>query len=137
MSILKIGNKKIGKDFPPVVIAELGINHNGNLDSAISIVDSAIKAGVDIIKHQTHVVEDEMSREAKKIIPANSNKSIYEIIQSCAMSEKNEKKLMNYIKSKKKFLLVLHFQELQQIDWENLIFQHSKLDLENVIIIFL
>jgi len=109
MSILKIGNKKIGKDFPPVVIAELGINHNGNLDSAISIVDSAIKAGVDIIKHQTHVVEDEMSREAKKIIPANSNKSIYEIIQSCAMSEKNEKKLMNYIKSKKKIFISTPF----------------------------
>ena len=109
MSILKIGDKKIGKDFPPVVIAELGINHNGNLDSAISIVDSAIKAGVDIIKHQTHVVEDEMSREAKKIIPANSNKSIYEIIQSCAMSEKNEKKLMNYIKSKKKIFISTPF----------------------------
>jgi len=88
-----INDNEIGDNSPVFIIAEIGINHNGNLDSAISIVDSAIKAGVDIIKHQTHVVEDEMSREAKKIIPANSNKSIYEIIQSCAMSEKNEKKL--------------------------------------------
>jgi N-acetylneuraminate synthase len=57
----EIGKIKIGDNFPPIVIVELGINHNGYLDIAIDIVDEAIKAGAEIIKHQTHVVNDEMS----------------------------------------------------------------------------
>ena len=36
----KIGTRTIGDDEPPVVIAELGINHNGSLDKAISIAES-------------------------------------------------------------------------------------------------
>ena len=47
----------------------MGINHNGDLDQAIDIADKAIQSGAEIIKHQTHVVEDEMSIEAKKIVP--------------------------------------------------------------------
>ncbi len=102
MNSFKIGNIKVGENYPPLVIVELGINHNGNLDFAIDIADSAIKAGAQIIKHQTHVVDDEMSEEAKKVIPGNSKKNIYEIIKNCALSEKNEKKLMDYIVSRKK-----------------------------------
>mgnify|MGYP000990018986 CR=1 FL=1 len=63
----RIGNLKIGDNSPPVIISELGINHNGNLDIAIAIADSAIKSGAQIIKHQTHIPDDEMSIEAKKI----------------------------------------------------------------------
>ena len=100
----KIGNVIIGNNKPPVVIAEIGINHNGSLDQAINIADKAISSGAEIIKHQTHVVEDEMSEEAKKIIPGNSSKSIYQIIKKCALNEIDEKKLMNYIKQKKKYL---------------------------------
>ena len=58
----------------------MGINHNGSLDVAKKMVDSAVPSGIEIIKHQTHIVEDEMSKEAKKVIPGNSDKSIYEII---------------------------------------------------------
>ena len=107
--IFKIGNINIGSDYPPLIIAEIGINHNGNLDSAIQIADSAIKSGAQILKHQTHIPDDEMSIEAKKAIPGNSNKSIYNIISSCALSEEKEKKLMNYIKSKKKIFISTPF----------------------------
>lgn len=48
------------------MIVEIGINHEGNLKTAFKMVDSAYKAGAEVIKHQTHVVEDEMSKEAKK-----------------------------------------------------------------------
>ena len=40
-----------------------------------------------MIKHQTHVVEDEMSEEAKKVIPGNAKISIYNIIKKCALNE--------------------------------------------------
>jgi len=98
----KINNRIISENHEPLIIAEIGINHNGNLDSAISIVDSAIKAGAEIIKHQTHVVDDEMANAAKKVIPGNSKKSIYQIVDEVALSENDEKKLMNYIVNKKK-----------------------------------
>ena len=81
MKQFKIGNIKIGDNLPPVIIVELGINHNGNLDVAIDIVDQAIGAGAQIIKHQTHIINDEMSEEAKKITPPNSNKNIIDIIK--------------------------------------------------------
>ena len=66
LNFIKIGNRKIGPNFRPLVIFELGINHNGSLKLAKKIVDDAIKAGAEIIKHQTHIPEDEMSLEAKK-----------------------------------------------------------------------
>ena len=109
MKSFKIGNVTVGDNYPPVIIVELGINHNGNLDMAIEMVDKAIDAGATIIKHQTHIVEDEMSYEAKKIIPANSNKTIFDIIKKCALIEKDEKKLMNHIKSRKKIFISTPF----------------------------
>ena len=75
-----IANRKVGKSEVPLVIAELGINHGGCIKTAFKMVDSAASAGVEIIKHQTHVVEDEMSSKAKKVIPGNADISIYEIM---------------------------------------------------------
>ena len=79
LNFIKIGSRKIGVNFKPLVIFELGINHNGSLKLAKKIVDSAIKAGAEIIKHQTHIPEDEMSLEAKKIVPINANKNIFDL----------------------------------------------------------
>ena len=66
---LKIANRLIGPNYEPLVIAELGINHGGSLDVAIAMVDEAKRVGVEVIKHQTHIPEDEMSSAAKHIIP--------------------------------------------------------------------
>ena len=97
MPEFKIMDRWIGDNHPPVVIVELGINHEGSLDTAIEMVDAAIHSGAEIIKHQTHIAEDEMSIEAKSIIPSNADVSIYEIIERCALSESDEFKLMTYI----------------------------------------
>ena len=97
---MKIENRNIGLDHPPLVIAEIGINHEGSLETAFELVDAAISSGAEVIKHQTHVVEDEMVPAAKEIIPGNADISIYEIIERCALSEEDEIKLKNYIESK-------------------------------------
>ena len=97
---ITIGNRKIGLNYDPVVIAEIGINHEGSLDTAFEMVDSAWKAGAEIVKHQTHIVEDEMSKEAKNVIPGNASISIYEIMERCALNEEDEIKLKDYIESK-------------------------------------
>tara|TARA_Y100000768_G_C23940195_1_gene664717 strand:- start:372 stop:1421 length:1050 start_codon:yes stop_codon:yes gene_type:complete len=97
---IKIKNRLIGENFEPLIIAELGINHNGSLIQAKKLVDAAHKSGAEIVKHQTHVVEDEMTEEAKKIIPEHTKENIYEIIKNCSLSEKDEFELMNYVKRK-------------------------------------
>ena len=95
-----IGDVFIGSNHPPVVVAEIGINHNGSLIEAKKIANLAITSGAKIIKHQTHIVEDEMSSEAKDIIPGNADISIYEIMKNCALSKEDEYSLMKYIQSK-------------------------------------
>jgi sialic acid synthase SpsE len=99
-STLYIAGRKVGPGLPPLVIVEIGINHEGSLETAYELVDAAHSSGAEIIKHQTHVVEDEMSGEAKKVIPGNADVSIYEIMERCALNEEDETKLKEYVESK-------------------------------------
>ena len=97
---ITIANRNIGLDFPPLVIAEIGINHEGSLEVAKQMVDAAHRAGVEVVKHQTHIVDDEMSSAAKLVIPGNADVSIYEIMKRCALNEADEMALKTYVESK-------------------------------------
>lgn len=99
-NFIQIGERKIGADFPPLVISDIGINHEGSLETAFKIVDAAWRAGAEVVKHQTHVIDDEMSPEAKKVIPGNADVSIYEIMERCALSESDEIRLKEYVEAK-------------------------------------
>lgn len=96
-NVFEIAGRKIGKDYAPLVIAEIGINHEGSLKTALEMVDAAIEAGAEVIKHQTHIVEDEMSSAAKKVIPGNADVSIYEIMRRCALNEADERTMKTYV----------------------------------------
>ena len=109
MNEFKLGNRMVGYQHPPLVIAEIGINHNGSLDSAISLADDAIDAGIEVIKHQTHVVEDEMTSEARSVIPGNSDKSIYQIMEECALNEEDELSLKEHVESRGKIFISTPF----------------------------
>jgi N-acetylneuraminate synthase/UDP-N-acetylglucosamine 2-epimerase (hydrolysing) len=85
-----------GKNKEVLVIPEIGINHNGNLSIAKDMVASAKRAGALLIKHQTHICSDEMCSAAKEVIPGNSNDSIYDIMESAALTEEEELELKNY-----------------------------------------
>ncbi|MFC4403537.1 N-acetylneuraminate synthase family protein [Gracilibacillus xinjiangensis] len=100
MASIKIGERYIGEGFSPLIIVEIGINHEGSLKTALEMVDAAHKAGAEVIKHQTHIVEDEMSQQAKEVIPGNTDVSIYDVMSRCALSEVEEKKLKEYVESK-------------------------------------
>ena len=97
---ITIAGRKIGPDYHPLVIAEIGINHEGSMAVAKEMVDAAHRAGVELVKHQTHIVADEMSGAAKKVIPGNSDVSIYEIMERCALNEAEELELKKYVESK-------------------------------------
>lgn len=98
MKTFNIGNIVVGKDM--LVIPEIGINHGGSLEVAKHMINSAAEAGAKIVKHQTHIVEDEMSHEAKNVIPGNSEKSIYNVMEECALTESEELEMMRYAESK-------------------------------------
>lgn len=98
--IIEIAGRKIGYDYDPLVIAEIGINHGGSLDIAKNMVDTAVSAGIEIIKHQTHIVEDEMSQEANKNKIGYIGKTIYELMDECALNEQEEFELKQYVENK-------------------------------------
>ena len=57
MSTVQVGNKKLGEGQPCYVIAEIGINHNGDIDLAKRLISVAVAAGCDAVKFQKRTVE--------------------------------------------------------------------------------
>jgi N-acetylneuraminate synthase len=54
---IKIGNRMVGDGHPAYIIAEIGINHNGQLEIAKQMIDAAVHAGVDAVKFQKRTPE--------------------------------------------------------------------------------
>jgi len=97
---LDISGRSIGQDFPPLVIAEIGINHEGSMEKAKRMVDDIALSGAECAKFQSHVVADEMAPVAKQVIPGHTTESIWDIMQRCAFSEDQERELKAYVESK-------------------------------------
>lgn len=96
---MKIAHREISAAHPPLVIAEIGINHGGDLAVAKEMVRLAAGAGCEMVKHQTHILEDEMTEEAKSIFPPNADVSIWDVMASCALSLDQEAELKRYTES--------------------------------------
>lgn len=97
-SEIVIRNRKIGLAYKPLVIAEIGINHEGSMKKAIKMVDDAYKAGCECVKFQAHVIEDEMI--PNKVIPGNAKETIWDIINRCKLTEEEDIKIKKYVESK-------------------------------------
>jgi len=91
---IQIQNRKIGIDYKPFVIAEIGINHEGDFAKAKRMVDDAHKAGAECVKFQMHVVEDEMVKN--DVVPANAKESIWDIMVRCSLTVEQHIKLKDY-----------------------------------------
>jgi N-acetylneuraminate synthase len=57
MHSLQIGNKTVGPGNPAFIVAEIGINHNGDLDQAKQLIHVAVDSGCDAVKFQKRTVE--------------------------------------------------------------------------------
>lgn len=93
---MRIGDRDVGLEHPPLVIAEIGINHGGDVDKARRMIDDAAEAGAECVKLQCHVVEDEYVPAAKQVVPGNADESIWDIMTRCALDEAAERDLKAY-----------------------------------------
>lgn len=87
---IRIGNRKVGVGQPVFIIAEIGLNHNGKLETAMRLIDSAARAGVDAVKFQTYITE--------KRVPKDS--PLFEILKKCELPFACFKNLKEYANMK-------------------------------------
>jgi N-acetylneuraminate synthase len=83
-TLLRIGNREIGSGRPCFIIAEAGINHNGDATLAAELVDAAAGAGADAIKFQTHLPEHEMLRDGATA--SYVGESLFDLLTRTALS---------------------------------------------------
>ena len=89
-----------------IIIAEAGVNHNGDIELAKKLIDAALDAGVDYVKFQTFKADKLVSRDAKKASYQTKNiddgdDSQYNMLKKLELSHDNHLELMNYCDSKK------------------------------------
>jgi len=63
MQSVRIAEREIGPDHPTFVVAEIGINHNGSLETAKQLIDAAVAAGCNAVKFQKRSIEVVYSAE--------------------------------------------------------------------------
>tara|TARA_B100001093_G_scaffold374388_1_gene359388 strand:- start:9817 stop:10650 length:834 start_codon:yes stop_codon:yes gene_type:complete len=106
------------------IIAEIGMNHGGDLKTALELIDSASKTGVDAVKFQTYITE----KRARKASP------IFDILKKCELDFSDFIQLKDYAESKNLDFFSTPFDEasfthLQEIGCE--IFKISSFDVVN------
>ncbi len=90
METIKINQSTIGAGHDVFVIAEVGINHNGDAKTAKQLIDEAHKAGVSAVKLQTYITE--------KRVPKGS--PIFDILKKCELSFEVQRDLFAYGRGK-------------------------------------
>jgi len=110
---IKIGDRVIGSGEPVFIIAEAGVNHNGDVDLAKQLIDVAVESGADAVKFQTFHADNVVTCTAEKagyqknITP--SDESQYEMLKKLELSDDIFRELSAYAKKKKILFLSTPF----------------------------
>ena len=136
---VKIGNKLIGKNNKPFVIAEAGLNHNGSLEVAKKLIDLAKKSNCDAIKFQSFLPNTRVSKFVKtekyveKII--GTQESIGEFFERLSLNFNKQKKIFSYAKKRKIMIFSTPF-DFKSVDFLNNLnvpaFKIASADLVNI-----
>ena len=103
------------KKIKTIVIAEAGVNHNGNINLAKKLIDVASKAGADYVKFQTFDVDQLILKNTKTASYQKRNLkndiSQYKMLKKYQLTDNNHKELLKYSKKKKIKFLSTAFEE--------------------------
>jgi len=101
---INIGNRKIGGNRPVFIIAEAGINHNGDINLAKKLIDVAKEAGTDAVKFQSFFADEELTIGAPKAEyqkrATKKGESYYTMIKKLEFSKNQHRVLMKYAKER-------------------------------------
>nr|WP_307991086.1 N-acetylneuraminate synthase [uncultured Niameybacter sp.] len=102
-----------------MIIAEAGVNHNGDIQLAKRLIDVAVEAKADVVKFQTFKAENIVTDEAPKATyqkeTTDSNESQYRMLKKLELSVEDHKELIAYCKEKGILFLSTPF-DLESID---------------------
>ena len=105
MKKIKVGDKYIGNGHPCFIVAEIGINHGGNIKLAFRMIDAAKKSGADAVKFQNYRTEDFIRDRNIKYNYISKGKKItetqYAMFKRCEISFQDLKKIKAYCDRKK------------------------------------
>jgi len=89
MKVVRVGTRLVGAGQPCVTVAEVGINHNGEMNLAHSAIDAAVDAGADAVKFQNYRTEDFLSDRTLTHEYVSQGQTVvesqYEIFKRCEL----------------------------------------------------
>jgi N,N'-diacetyllegionaminate synthase len=93
MNTVRIGKRVIGEGNPCFIIAEIGVNHNGDLQLAKKMISAAVKSGADAVKFQTWITDETIVKDIPKpfyqTVTTGSEESQYEMAKKLELNEKD------------------------------------------------
>lgn len=100
MNQIPIGERLIGREQPCFLVAEIGINHNGNLQLAKQTIDAAVEAGADAVKFQNYYTEDFIADKSLTYEYISQGKTVvesqYEMFKRCELTSEFLYELKSY-----------------------------------------
>lgn len=112
---VSIGDRLVGEGEPCFIIAEAGVNHNGDVGLAKKLIDAAREAGADAVKFQSFITEEVVTPGAQKAEyqkeTTGADESQFDMLKRLELTENNFTELSNYARNKGLIFLATPFDE--------------------------
>ena len=134
-----IENKIINMQSPTFIIAEAGVNHNGDMNLAKELIDAAVEAGADAVKFQAFKADELILKKIEKApyqkITTDKNETQYDMLKRLEVTKEQTIKLKDYCKRKNIIFLSTPFEQLSLKELEDIgvpAFKVAATDLTNI-----